>query len=168
MNRSLIALACIATLALAACAPEPEPAGPATGAVVSAAPAEAIAPAGPDVTPTGEAPQSDFDQRGFAGTFSGTLPCADCPGIDVTLILEPDGSYTSTHVYQERPDGTWSSDGHWSAEDGDSVIRLDPNSKTDEDRLYGIDSTDRIVMLNGDGERIASGLDYSLSRQSVE
>lgn len=168
MKPSLVALACIATFALPACAPKSEPAAPATNAVVSVAPSEASTPAGPDVVPSGEAPQSDFDQRGFAGTFSGTLPCADCPGIEVTLVLEPDGSYTSTSVYQERPDGTWSIGGHWSVEDGNSVIRLDPNSKTDEDQLYGIDSQDRIVMLNGDGERTETGLNYSLSRQSAE
>ena len=167
MNRSLVTLACIATLALAACAPEPEPVEPANEAAVSTAPTETTAP-GPDVIPTGEAEPSDFDQRGFAGTFSGILPCADCPGIDVTLALQPDGSYTLTNVYQERPDGTWSIGGHWSVEAGNSVIRLDPNNKTDEDQLYAIDSADRIEMLNGDGKRTETGLNYSLSRQSAE
>lgn len=163
MKPSLVTLACIAALALAACAPKP--AEPATDGPVIAAPPQAVAP---DVIPTGDAAPSDFDQRGFAGTFTGTLPCADCPGIDVTLTLEPDGSYTLTNVYQERPDGTWSNDGHWSVEAGNSVIRLDPSSKTDVDQLYAIDSTDRIVMLNGDGERTETGLDYGLTRRPAE
>lgn len=166
MTRNLIALACIATLALAACSREP--AGPSTDTAANETRAEATQSAALDVIPTGEGPASTFDQREFAGSFTGTLPCADCPGMDVTLVLEPDGTYRTTHVYQERPDGSWSIDGHWSVESNDSVIRLDPNSKTEEDQLYGIESSGRIVMLDADGKKPDSGLDYGLTRQGAQ
>ena len=161
MNPKLLALACIGAFALAACTQE----NAAPAADISAvAPAEAE-PAQADVIPSGQAPGSDFDQRAFAGTFTGTLPCADCPGIDVTLALEADGTYQLTQVYQERPDATWRTDGSWTAEGDGRVLRLDPNSKTDNDQLYAIDSHDRIVMLGADGQPAQSGLDYSLARQ---
>ena len=166
MNQNLIALACIAALALAACAQQP--AAPSTGAVVDETPVEAFQPAAVDVVPTGEGEGATFDQRDFAGTFTGTLPCADCPGMDVTLTLEPDGAYRTTHVYQERPDGTWTIDGHWSVESDDGVIRLDPNSKTEEDQLYSIESRERIVMLDADGNKADSGMDYGLTRQGAQ
>ena len=166
MNQNLIALACIAALALVACAQQP--AAPSTGAAADETSVEASQPAAVDVVPTGEGVAATFDQRDFAGTFTGTLPCADCPGMDVTLTLEPDGTYRTTHVYQERPDGTWTIDGHWSVESDDGVIRLDPNSKTEQDQLYAIESRERIVMLDADGNKADSGMDYGLTRQGAQ
>ena len=64
----------------AASTPAPEPAA---AAAVDPAPAADAMPA-----------NLPFDQKGFAGTFKGTLPCADCPGIDTTLVLNADGTYT--------------------------------------------------------------------------
>lgn len=166
MTRSLITLVCVTALALAACTQQPTAQPPEVA--VTESKIEVDQPAPMDVTATGEGADTDFDQRGFAGTFTGVLPCADCPGMDVTLMLGADGTYKVTHVYQERPDGNWSIDGHWSAEADDTIIRLDPNSKTDEDQLYSIDSTDRIVMLDAEGETIDSGMDYGLSRQVTQ
>ncbi len=162
MNRSLITLACVAAFTLAACSQQSADTAADTGAENALAESTESAPL--DVIPTGEGPSSDFDQRGFAGTFAGTVPCADCPGMDVTLVLEGDGTYNVTHVYQGRPDGTWSIGGHWSVESDNGVIRLDPNSKTEEDQLYAIDSPSRVVMLNAEGNPIESGADYGLSR----
>src|SRR5690606_23376286 len=57
-----------------------------------------------------------MDVRAFAGSFSGTIPCADCPGIDLTITLKGDGSYTSRNVYQER-DTSFDSSGTWTVEE---------------------------------------------------
>ena len=38
----------------------------------------------------------------YLGSYSGTLPAADCPGIETTLVLAADGSYTLHMVYLER------------------------------------------------------------------
>jgi uncharacterized lipoprotein NlpE involved in copper resistance len=170
MNPKFLALACIGAFALAACtqknAAPATPAEPATD-VSAIAPAD-TGPAPADVIPAGQTPDSDFDQRAFSGTFAGTLPCADCPGIDVTLALEADGTYQLTQVYQERPDATWQVDGSWTAEADNRVLGLDPNSKTHNDQLYAIDSHDRIVMLGADGQPAQSGLDYGLTRQPAQ
>lgn len=158
MSHRLPILACLAVLGLAACGQEPaEPATP--------APAESVAAPAPqpELVPSGATAAGSFDQKGFAGTFEGTLPCADCPGIDTSLELRADGSYAITERYQERPASN-SGDGTWTVEDQDRTIRLDPNSKSEPDRLYRIESPDRIVQLGADGQPIDSGLDYGLSR----
>ncbi len=41
----------------------------------------------------------------WAGTWTGTLPCADCPGIAVTLRLLPDARYWLRWQYLERGPG---------------------------------------------------------------
>lgn len=38
----------------------------------------------------------------YLGTYEGTLPGADCPGIETTLALAPNGSYTLHMKYLER------------------------------------------------------------------
>lgn len=38
----------------------------------------------------------------WAGTYEGVLPCADCPGITVRLVLREDGSYAVTRRYIGR------------------------------------------------------------------
>lgn len=38
----------------------------------------------------------------IAGVYKGTLPAADCPGIDYTLTLSPGGKYTEHMSYIDR------------------------------------------------------------------
>ena len=35
----------------------------------------------------------------WAGTYAGTLPCADCEGIQIRLTLQPDLHYTLSQTY---------------------------------------------------------------------
>lgn len=160
MTHRLLALACLTVFAVA-CTPE-EPAAP-----VDVAPAAAeTAPATSGIVPTGDDPaNAGFDMRAFAGTFDGTLPCASCPGIDTTLVLNPDGTYAITESYQGEAGAPAEMDGTWTVEADGGQIRLDPNSKSEDDRLYAIDSDDRITQLSADGTPAESGLDYGLTRR---
>jgi len=38
----------------------------------------------------------------WQGKYSGIIPCADCPGIETTVTLNSDNTFTYTGVYQER------------------------------------------------------------------
>ena len=38
----------------------------------------------------------------YEGTYKGVFPAADCPGIETTLILNPDKTYTLHFVYIDR------------------------------------------------------------------
>lgn len=155
-HRLVIAGIALSVLALSACKKEPtEPAAPAEAATETPAADPALAAA---ATPT------DFDIRKFAGTFSGTVPCADCPGIDTRIVLVGDGTYTLEETYKDRPDGNFKGDGNWAAEEGGTRLRLDPNSKSDEDRLFEVVNNNEIRMLDQEGKAIASELNYSLAR----
>ena len=107
-----------------------------------------------------------FDIKGFAGTFTGTLPCADCPGIDTQLVLNADGTYKLHEVYQGKP-GNFDGDGTWTAEEDGKRIRLDPNSKSEQDRLFAVTSKDEIESLELEDKAIESKLSYTLKREGA-
>lgn len=164
MNQKLLALACLAALALSACnKPAEAPSAPAeTPKAAEAAPAPAATPAA-----AAEAPKPGFDIAVFAGGFAGTLPCADCAGIDTKIELKGDGSYSIDETYQDKKDGNHKGDGSWTAEEDGKRLRLDPNSKSDSDRLFEVVSNDEIRLLDQNGKAIDSKLNYSLKRVSV-
>jgi copper homeostasis protein (lipoprotein) len=170
MNRKLlVAMFVVMSAAVVACkreAPvEPETAAPqATAQAVVAPPAPVV-----DMARAGVQPDAaGFSSKAFAGTFKGKLPCADCPAIDETLELEPDGSFALTDVYQDRPEGTHTVAGSWTTEGDDTRIRLDPNTKAEEDRLYAIASHDEITPLGADGKPAASAPGHSLRRADAK
>jgi copper homeostasis protein (lipoprotein) len=157
---------CVSTIALAGCKPatdtSADSAQPATTA--AAQPTDAAHPT--DVTSeVDNSPAPDgLDVRAFAGSFKGTLPCADCPGIDASVELRADGTGTLSDHYQERTNDT-AETGTWTVEENGKRIRFDPDSKAAQDRLYAVDSNDQITQLGGDGQPVAaSGLDFSLKR----
>ena len=166
-------LACLAlSVALVAACQRSEPADDATAAAdtaSTAAPATAPAEDASKVVSTddGAADAGELDLRAFAGTFNGSLPCASCPGIETELTLSPDGTFAMTETYIDQPDGTQKSQGTWSAEQDGARLRLDPDSKSENDRVYEIVSNDEVRMLDLGAQRIESGLDYSLRRSGA-
>lgn len=157
---SVIAATLLCALALTACKPQ-APVAPAADVVP--APAAPTPPAADAMPPATQAP---FDAKALAGTFTGTLPCADCPGIDTRIVLAADGTYTITESYQERSAPELRGDGTWTVEENPQRLRLDPNSKTDNDRLFAIVSADEIRQLDTQGKPIESSLPYSLRRSA--
>ena len=167
MNRKhhLTAACLVALLALAGCKRETA-ASPDVGPVADTQPvAGTPAEAAPAAEPAPEAGPA-LDTKAFAGNFSGTLPCADCPGIDSTLELHTDGTFMLMESYQERKVDPGMLEGTWTAEENGSRIRLDPNSKSEQDRLYAVTSHDEIKPLGSDGTPAASGVDSSLRRDA--
>ncbi len=147
----------------------------AIAAVIFAALLAACAPAGdkPAATEqTAAAEQTAATERtpatgplGSPASFRGTLPCADCPGIETTLSLRADGVYVLRERYLGKPDGEF-------------------NPALDIGR-YTLDATaDRLVLRGGreaplfyrpqadgglrklalDGAEIESDLPYDLAR----
>ena len=47
-------------------------------------------------------PHSSRDSLDWAGTYEGTTPCADCPGIRTTVQLRSDGTFSLSQAYLER------------------------------------------------------------------
>jgi copper homeostasis protein (lipoprotein) len=143
MKRMLLIGSILASLTLVGCQRDV----PAVAATDAAAPAPEtnLAPAAAQDSAV------DFKGSGFAGTYTGMLPCADCPGIDETLVLKPDGSFTLTDAYRDRPTGTRTVAGSWTSEDGDARIRLDPTGKDEAVRFLAIGPDGALDLLDRDG-----------------
>lgn len=169
MNRSngIVLLVPVAALLLAACnaeSPQPQPAPAPTE--TAAADVQPVATevettmARPGVQPDAAAD----DMRALAGTWSGLLPCADCPGIDETLVLAADGSFVLTDTYRERAGTSNVVQGTWSIEGDGRRIRLDPGNKEDADRFLAVEA-DALVLLDTEGKPIDSPFDMRLVRE---
>ncbi|MGY0503903.1 copper resistance protein NlpE [Luteimonas sp. e5] len=154
-------LAAAVTLALAACQKAPDtaaPAAPAEAQSDASAAAPAASPAADAGTRAGVPAANDL-----VGTYSATLPCASCPGIDTTLTLEADGRYRLREVYQGQDGAPVETVGKWEIDDG--KLELDPDADDETDREFAIDSVDALTLLGQDDRRAESGLDYTLKRQ---
>ena len=161
-----LAAMAVTTAACQRSGPDADPAATAaTTAPATAPPSAAVEPTPPFVPATDAGSDAGaLDVRAFAGTLSGTLPCASCPGIRTELTLSPDGTFTLAETYLEQADGARELHGTWSAEAEGARLRLDPDSKSDEDRVFQIVSRDEVRLLDRAGAPIDSALDYSLRR----
>lgn len=97
-------------------------------------------------------------------SFVGTLPCADCPGIDTRLNLLPDGQFQMRMTYLERPGAGFDSIGLWQLAEGKLLLK--EGAKTVEQfQLKG--KTPTLLKLDMQGQPIASKLDYSLKPKDI-
>ena len=169
MNRTRILLAiALSCLAIAACkrdadSPPATDAMPAVAEAVPAEPASAVISEVDHNSPASAAP--GFDAKAFAGTYGGTLPCADCPGIDTSIMFSPEGGYTLSEVYQDRDSGSLVVKGTWTVREDGKTLLLDPEDKAAHDRWYEVVSPSELRALDKDGKAIDSSLDYSLRRK---
>ena len=169
LNQRLWTLVLLASVAATACKPQ-APAEPAATAEPARTEAVAEQPAPPvaiESTPAASPADVPFDIKAFAGTFSGTLPCADCPGIDTKVTLVADGSYKLHEAHQGKPVNGFDSDGTWTVEENGTRIRLDPNSKSERDRLFAVTSKDQIDGLDLEGKAPENKLSYALKREDA-
>ena len=143
MNRPLLLLALLAALAATACKPQ-APATPEPAAQAAAEPGPAAVESAPSTSPA----DLPFDTKGFAGTFATA---------DTKVILNADGTYKLT--------GATQGDGTWTAEENGKRIRLDPNSKAEEDRLYTVVSHEQIDQVDASGAAVTPA--QSLMREAA-
>lgn len=82
------------------------------------------------------------------GVYKGTLPAADCPGIDVTLELKADGTFKSVYDYQER-DASFENQGTYALEQNMLVTVGEENDSTfykvEENRLRQLDGERQVI-----------------------
>ena len=64
----------------------------------------------------------------WAGTYEGVGPCADCPGIAMSLTLDQDGSYTLVSRYIDRPAPPRVNHGTFTWQASGNAITLDAGS----------------------------------------
>lgn len=110
-----------------------------------------------EITPANTLHEADNSMTSldWNGTYSGIVPCADCTGIETTLTLNRDMTYTIVTNYLGRNDAleeTFNGTFHWD-ETGSKVILEDvkfaPSQfKVGEDKIWQLDRSGQ--MITGD------------------
>ncbi|MBN45547.1 MULTISPECIES: META domain-containing protein [unclassified Methylophaga] len=96
-------------------------------------------------------------------SYSGTLPCADCPGIDYHLNLFADQSYYLQLHYQDSGDNaTFYQLGQWQQQTGQLRLLSDDPQQT----AFQIEKDGSIRLLDQEDTLINSSLNYRLQRET--
>lgn len=109
------------------------------------------------------------------GPFVGTIPCADCPGIETELTLTrkdahaAEGSYQLRSTYLERgppieSSGAWTSLRGTPQDENATVYALDPDRPGHEQYFLKL-GDDQVRMLDGERNPIPSDLNFTLTLQ---
>lgn len=72
--------------------------------------------------PVGDNSQNSLD---WSGTYIGTLPCGDCPGIQTVLKINDDNTYEISSVYLDKQSEPVTAKGTFAWDDTGSIITLD-------------------------------------------
>lgn len=100
----------------------------------------------------GHASRNSLD---WAGTYSGVLPCADCPGIEVVVSLRSDGSYARSTRYMDSERMPQAGNGTFAWDESGSKIALD----TEDGEIVRFQvGENKLFRLDRDGQRITSSL----------
>ena len=92
----------------------------------------------------------------WAGTYEGTLPCADCEGIKTTLVLNSDETFTlkqdylgkpTPSVFEEKGQFEWTPDG------GTINVKI----KDSEAQTYKV-GENQLFLLDQEGKEITGAL----------
>ena len=84
----------------------------------------------------------------WAGTYKGTLPCADCDGLETTIVLKKDKTFERTVYYKGKEAGSFNDEGKFSWDKDGRVITLEVK---DENPSYQV-REGNIVLLNKERE----------------
>lgn len=97
----------------------------------------------------------------FSGVYKGTVPAADCPGIEVTFAAGEDGTFRITYDYLER-DGSFGTQGRYTVW-GNTVIAAGDNA----DSVFFRKEAGSIRMLDRNMQPVTGALEdmYILSVQ---
>lgn len=104
-----------------------------------------------------EIPQETQSETNFSGTYQGVLPCADCAGIDTTLILNQDGTYTLISQYGDK--GIFENTGHWEMTAPDQITLIE-----DEYSLIIRDTS--LQFLDQEGQPATPPSDWTLIKKT--
>ena len=92
---------------------------------------------------------NEIDLANVAGTYEGTLPAADCPGIKMVLTINADSTYQMTQDYMDRKDGHDEASGVSDVLDGNVLMLVRPSSG--EHTFYKVKDGNSIVLTDSLG-----------------
>jgi copper homeostasis protein (lipoprotein) len=116
----------------------------------------------PDATHTSEN-ALDWD-----GIYRGILPCADCEGIQTTIILKKDFTFTTKKLYLGKSDGVHETTGKFRWNKKGNTIIFTPMDKTSTTQYFV--SENYLTQLDTQGNKITGEIagKYILSKSNYE
>lgn len=98
-----------------------------------------------------------------AGTYKGLLPCADCEGMETTIELKTDSTYSRLIKYLGKKENSFTTSGKWNWVNG-STISL--GSIKEGPHQYFV-AEGKLIQLDMSGNRITGELatKYELKKQ---
>ncbi|PWN06633.1 copper resistance protein NlpE N-terminal domain-containing protein [Rhodohalobacter mucosus] len=115
-----------------------------------------------------EQPQAELSDpiSTLPAVFTGTIPCADCPGIEVHLLLKENNRFRELNWYRDRNPEPMITEGAWSLR-GDTLALFDDEDKRFKTYLY---SEETVTMLDSHNRQITGDLSemYVLERSQME
>lgn len=81
----------------------------------------------------------------YYGEYKGTIPAADCPGIEVTLTLNKNNTYTLNNIYIDRKNAEFKEEGTFNVKGNLLTLK----EKSGGESYYKVEEG-RVVMLNAD------------------
>jgi heat shock protein HslJ len=98
---------------------------------------------------------------GLPATFAGTLPCADCPGINYHINLFPDHTFLSRMTYEGRTT-RFDDRGRWQLAGAGRTMVLEGGRG--ETTRFSVLDANTLRKLDNAGREIVSQLNYDLKR----
>ena len=89
------------------------------------------------------------DLAAVSGTYEGTLPAADCPGIKTVLTIKADSTYQLQQDYIDKKNGHDEASGVFKVFDGKRLVLVRPSSG--EQTYYKVKDNSSIVMTDSLG-----------------
>jgi copper homeostasis protein (lipoprotein) len=99
-------------------------------------------------------------------TFTGVLPCADCPGIAHHLDLFPDRVFYLRRIYEGKPAGQFDAIGAWAVPSGGRTLVLHGEGEASLIR-FAIKSPNTLTRLDLKGRPIVSAANHDLVRATA-
>ena len=102
-----------------------------------------------NVVDTTASNKDNVDLTSVAGTYEGTLPAADCPGIKTVLTINADSTYLLKQDYIDKKDGHDEASGIFKVLDGKVLMLVRPS--TGEQTFYKVKDATSIIMTDSMG-----------------
>ena len=102
-----------------------------------------------NVVDTTASDKDNVDLASVAGTYEGTLPAADCPGIKTVLTINADSTYLLKQDYIDKKDGHDEASGIFKVLDGKVLMLVRPS--TGEQTFYKVKDATSIIMTDSMG-----------------
>ena len=102
-----------------------------------------------NVVDTTASNKDNVDLTSVAGTYEGTLPAADCPGIKTVITINADSTYLLKQDYIDKKDGHDEASGIFKVLDGKVLMLVRPS--TGEQTFYTVKNANSIIMTDSMG-----------------